>query len=84
MSKAGWEARAVDEIIDEELKSELAASNEINDSTTDEYNEVTLETMAGHCPNCERDFSMWLIGLETDDGEIIDQFYRCSHCGYRE
>ena len=47
--------------------------------------EATIETMYGHCASCNRDYSLWLIGVYVEgDDEPIETFVRCSHCGYQE
>jgi DNA-directed RNA polymerase subunit M/transcription elongation factor TFIIS len=51
----------------------------------DETYTETVETMYGHCPQCNRDFSLWLMGVfADDDSEPIETFVECSDCGYRE
>jgi hypothetical protein len=47
----------------------------------------TIQTMAGHCDVCHRDFSLWEMGRFLSDDETdedpIETWFECSHCGSR-
>jgi C4-type Zn-finger protein len=54
----------------------------------DETYTAIIETMYGPCPQCNRDYSMTLMGVfvndnDNDNDELIETFVECSDCGYR-